>query len=819
MFFKILKKDLKRSKTMNIILFLFVILATVFVASGLNNLVSVINGMDYFLEEACGDKNDDFLFIEGKLDDDNRKVLDKAKSIKSYDADENYSYPDSVKNESGKKLDWQGLIMIGSPEKNYIKLFDKDNNVIEKVEKGHIYISSKFFNRFDVEPGEKITLKLGNEEKTYVVDGGLKDAIFGADMAGGYRFFMNDADANEYFDQKDADNAASAICYIESDDISNIKNEIDDLDCTYIEYPASMMVMSRIVELLLAFIVVILSVCLIIVSFVILRFSIGFTIQDDFREIGVMKAIGIRNFKIRTLYMVKYFALAVVGAVIGLVASYPFGELLIKSVSEGMLLGNSYGNMINIVGAVLVFAVIVWLAFVSTGRVKKMTPVDAIRSGETGERFRKKRGLRISRVHAKNHSYLSWNDIISSPKRYINIIISFGVCTLFLLVLANFTATLDSPAFIDTFSLRADLYMDKEDISTVDIQKLVDKYPELESSDILDKKVVSAQYYAQFENGNEIYKDYLKLVQEKLEEEGIPAKVYDDILYRYNFTYDGQEYIYTFQQVIGDRFGDYPVLEGSAPQNKNEIAITKTAAEEFGLEIGDTIEIDFGDGSNSKKEKCTVTALYNCMNNMGTTMRIYDDAPTNLANYTGSMCTLISFTDNPSQEEIEARKERIKEIFDTDKVLDQVEETVNNMGALDAFKAAEILFMAITVIVIILVTVMMERSFISKETKQIAILKAMGFRDGEVIKWQVIRFAALAVIAVVIAMAISIPVTDFVGGSIFSSTFGVTSIKWVHNLSSLAKYPAILVAVTVFISWLTALYTGTVKARDTASIE
>ena len=43
MFLKILKKDLKRSKTMNIILFLFIILATTFVASGLNNVISVIN--------------------------------------------------------------------------------------------------------------------------------------------------------------------------------------------------------------------------------------------------------------------------------------------------------------------------------------------------------------------------------------------------------------------------------------------------------------------------------------------------------------------------------------------------------------------------------------------------------------------------------------------------------------------------------------------------------------------------------------------------------------------------------------------------------
>ncbi|MCR5225777.1 MAG: ABC transporter permease [Eubacterium sp.] len=815
MFFKILKKDLKRSKTMNIILFLFVILATIFVASGLNNLISVVNGMEYFLDEACGDKNDVFIIMEGKIDDATRKIFDSAKSIKSYDYDQCYYYNDIVKDGAGKKIDIQNNILISSPEKNYVKLFDKDNNVIDKIEKGHVYISNKYIKKADIEPGDKVTLKLGNEEKSYIVDGVLKDALFGADMVGISRFFMNDADVNEFFDQKDADNKFMAIVCLETNDDSSVKEDIASLDCSYQVYAASMMVTSRIVELMLAFIVVILSVCLIIVSFVILRFSIGFTIQDDFREIGVMKAIGIRNFKIRTLYMVKYFALAVVGAVVGLGISYPFGNLLIKSVSEGMLLGNSYGNMINIFGAVMVFAVIVWLAFVSTGRVKKMTPVDAIRSGETGERFRKKRGLRISRIHAKNHSYLSWNDIVSSPKRYINIIISFGVCTLFLLVLANFTATLDSPAFADALCYRADLYMDKEDISTVDIQKLVDKYPELENTDILDKKVLSASFYAQFENGKDMYADYLKMVQEKMDEEGMPAKVYNDIIYQYNFTFEGKEHNYTFQQVLGDRYGEYLVLEGSAPQNKNEIAITNTVVKEFGLEIGDTIEIDFG----GKKEKCTVTAIYNCMNNMGTMIRLHDDAPTDMSVYTGSICPLISFTDNPSEGEIESRKERIKEIFDTDKVLDRTEEVVTSMGALDAFKAVEILFMAITVIVIILVTVMMERSFISKETKQIAILKAMGFRDGEVIKWQVIRFTVLAIIAVVIAMAISIPVTDFVGGSIFSSTFGVKGIGWVHNLSSMAKYPIILVAVTVFISWLTALYTGTVKARDTASIE
>lgn len=415
----------------------------------------------------------------------------------------------------------------------------------------------------------------------------------------------------------------------------------------------------------------------------------------------------------------------------------------------------------------------------------------------------------------KNFSYLSWNDITSSPKKYINIIISFGVCTLFLLVLSNFTATLDSPAFAPIMSHPSDLYLDKEDLGVLDMESLIDKYPdELEGSDIRDKNVLPVDYFSQFEHGKEIYEDYLKMVEERLCEEGMSAKVYNDTIFTYPFIFNGKDYSYSFIQVVGDRYGDYKMIEGSAPENKNEIAITKSVKESFGLEIGDTIEIDY-DGT---KEKCTVTGMFQCMNKMGNLIRLYDDAPTSLTHYSGSINIQIAFTDNPSWEEVQSRKAKVKDIFNSDKVEDRREFAINNMGALDAMKAVELLLMAVTVIVVILVTIMMERSFISKETKQIAILKAMGFRDLEVIKWHVMRFGILAVIASVIAMAVSIPVTNLAGGAIFKM-MGASSVDWVHSISSLAKYPAILLIVTVLIAWFTALYTGSVKARDTASIE
>ena len=43
MFFRILKKDLKRKKVMNTVLLSFILLATMFVAGGITNVAAVMN--------------------------------------------------------------------------------------------------------------------------------------------------------------------------------------------------------------------------------------------------------------------------------------------------------------------------------------------------------------------------------------------------------------------------------------------------------------------------------------------------------------------------------------------------------------------------------------------------------------------------------------------------------------------------------------------------------------------------------------------------------------------------------------------------------
>ena len=122
--------------------------------------------------------------------------------------------------------------------------------------------------------------------------------------------------------------------------------------------------MTYVMDTIVSFMILILSICLILVSFVVLRFSINFTIQEEFREIGVMKAIGLKNRQVRGLYIIKYLVLSIAGASIGFILSIPFSKELIKSVSDNMYFGNSLGVMTNAAGAVMTVIVIVAFAYI-----------------------------------------------------------------------------------------------------------------------------------------------------------------------------------------------------------------------------------------------------------------------------------------------------------------------------------------------------------------------------------------------------------------------------------------------------------------------
>ena len=83
MYWNILKKDLNRKKAMNVILLVFVILATMFVSSSVNNILSVTTALDRYLDMA-GAPDYVGLTMNKATQIDVDEILDSTSSIESY---------------------------------------------------------------------------------------------------------------------------------------------------------------------------------------------------------------------------------------------------------------------------------------------------------------------------------------------------------------------------------------------------------------------------------------------------------------------------------------------------------------------------------------------------------------------------------------------------------------------------------------------------------------------------------------------------------------------------------------------------------------
>lgn len=791
MLFRILKKDLKRKKVMNAILLCFILLATMFVASGISNVVSVMNGTDSYLDKAeIGDYVVISMGADSKASID--EILHEMESIRDYRIEPVvFGEKSNLKDMHGEELEAKNSVIYQSIEDSRLKFFDKENKQITQIKPGHAYATGDFMEKNHLQPGDKIRITHNSISFMVTLDGMAKDALLGSSMMGNSRFLFHREEIEKLLSDETIYNGYQGqISYIDLKDeagVSEIASAISQAPGIMFSGARSLIKMCYVMDMIVAFTMLILSICLIIVSFVVLKFSITFTIFEEFREIGVMKAIGISNFKIRSLYLTKYLMLAVIGAFVGFFVSIPFSDLLLRSVSSNMVLEADNHFLLSVLGAILVVIVILLYAFRCTKLVKKSSPIDAIRSGQTGERYKKKSSFRLVKSHGSTGFFMAVNDVFSAPRRYMTIIITFFLCTLFVLVFVNTSSTMRSDTFITTFGTRSDLY-----------------YTDLtESMSCMNP------------DGRKQIEEYFAETEALLKKNGMPAKLCVETQYKNKIRFNGKDYSISCQQGIHTKASEYEYTEGVVPQNKNEIAITPTVSKLTGAKLGDTITIDFG----KETLDCVVVAYFQSMNQLGEVIRLHEDAPTDFTYIANVMSYQIDFDDHPSAKEIEVRKDKIKKLFDNEKVMNATEYCDDCMGAASTMESVQYLLLGITLIVVILVCILMERSFLADEKSQIAVLKAMGFSNKRVMEWHMIRFGIVTLVAVILAAICSIPATYLIGNPIFGM-MGAGKVAYViRPWKIFFLYPGIIFLMTLLASGMTALQIRTIKSNDTTNIE
>lgn len=132
--------------------------------------------------------------------------------------------------------------------------------------------------------------------------GQFKGALFSNETNSNPFLILN---ANDYidFDREESTHFQNfKMLYVKTSDAEAIRDIAKDYDYVNVSTKAD----SRnihLYDMIAAYIMMVISIALMITAFVVLQFTIGFTISDELREIGMMKAVGIGSRSIRGLYI------------------------------------------------------------------------------------------------------------------------------------------------------------------------------------------------------------------------------------------------------------------------------------------------------------------------------------------------------------------------------------------------------------------------------------------------------------------------------------------------------------------------------------
>lgn len=795
MYLKILKKDLKRKKTMNVILLVFIMLATMFVAGSVNIMITVMNGTNYFFKEAgLGDYMIFTLRSGTQADELNNDRIDKFlkenQYTDSYSSDDiMYMYKKNivVSDKDETKLD--NTVILSECNIKQQKFFDSNNNQIKDMKDGTIYLPLSFMTQNNLKPDDMITIKTDNGyDKQFKIIGYFKDAFLGSDLMGTHRFIISNTDFKNVEQQSGL--ARGNLYSVVTNNLDKFQTDYNNIGANQIfSGNKSLVKTTYIMDMVIAAILLMVSLCLIIISGVMLKFIITFTVNEDYKEIGIMKAIGLQNSAIRKLYTVKYLVLAVTGAVLGFIGSVPFSHKMLMQVTQNMLIKDGQTSLLlQIFISIFMAFFIAALAYKCTGKLKKMSPMDAIRNGNSGERFKRKGLISLRKTRMKATTFLAFNDVINELKKYIPLFFTGVIGILLIAMPVNTINTLNSTSITRWLSIiQSDMCIADESM--------------------IDERIVNGSDENTFKQLNDI--------KENLENHGIKVdRVFSEVMFRYKVKKQDKNVSTIAFRGYNTSPDEYSYDEGTAPKYENEIALSYVTSQNIDACIGDTITIRmFGED-----KEFIVTALYQSMNNMGEGMRFSDKTQMDYQAVAGGFGIQVDFDKGLTDKDKSGQLEKCKSLYSN---VETIKEYISSiLGSVsDRLESLKVIILFVVIIIITLVAVLMQKMFLIRERGQIAMMKSVGFTNTSIIFWQIKRVAVVLLSGVAVGIITSTPFSSLTSGQVFK-IMGASKIDFAINpFEVYFMYPFIVCAATLAICVLTMLKVRKISIHDMNNIE
>lgn len=142
-------------------------------------------------------------------------------------------------------------------------------------------------------------------------------------------------------------------------------------------------------------ILLLISLLIVLMTFMCIRFTLLAKIEEDYKEIGVMKAIGLQSKEIKKIYLAKYAVISVIGSLCGYLISIPLSHVLLKNIKLFMGESNNEGLswFLAVAGVFIVMLLMIAYVYGLLNRFKRFRQLKPFVSAEPMKRLIRKRTL------------------------------------------------------------------------------------------------------------------------------------------------------------------------------------------------------------------------------------------------------------------------------------------------------------------------------------------------------------------------------------------------------------------------------------------
>jgi putative ABC transport system permease protein len=679
-------------------------------------------------------------------------------------------------NLDGAQFDFGGESLVGSVQDNGLTvqsgtfdfLLDLDGNVIQAVD-GHIYVPITYMQDGTARVGDTVTVA----GEALTIAGPLRDSQMQPLLSSSKRFLVSDSD----FADLEAFGSVEYLIEFRLHDMATL----GAFEASYVAagleangptltYPL-FRVINGLSDGLMIAVILLVSVLVIAIAFLCIRFTLLAKIEDDYREIGVMKAIGLRVWDIKLIYLAKYAAIAAVGSLLGYGLSFFLQDPLLANIrlymgeSDSAALAQSLG----LISVVLVFLAITAFVYGALGRFHRLPAAEAIRFGvsqeapDSGRRFRLSTNRRLGA-----NAFLGMNDVLVRKKLFSTMLAVLVLTAFIIIVPRSLHNTIASKSFITYMGVGdSDLRFDVQQIDSIS-----DRTAEIAASLEHDGDIASFVVLT------------TKAFQAR-SSDGAEARIMVEL-------------------------GDHSVFPltysaGRAPKADHDIALSVLSAREMGKKVGDLVHLVV----EGQTRGLTVSGIYSDVTNGGKTAKaaFTDEGADTMWSVIGAELSDATRAGEKAAE-YAARFGFAKVSAMDDFVAQTYGPTITAVGT------ASYASVGVSLVITALITLLFMRMLIAKARYAIAVLKSLGFTESDIRTQYLVRSVVVLALGVVLGTVLANTLGESLAGAAIAS-FGATSFAFVVDpLEAYVLAPSSMALAVLLATVLGTLDAGKIQVSE-----